>query len=94
MVYKYNLKLVAGNFFCSEFQPCVEEGLDNLDDNPPQYVSKSQESANLPEDPYEHKRKHRIKKYGTPTKQNGTYQQESEELDTDAPNEQRNAARL
>lgn len=52
IIVKYDLKLVAGNFFYSSFQPCVEEGLDKLDKPSPQYVIKGEESANLPADPH------------------------------------------
>lgn len=49
---KYQLKLIAGNFFVSEFQPCVEAAYATLDSPPPQYLSKAAEAANLPEDPF------------------------------------------
>lgn len=57
VILKYDLTAVAGNFFHSVFQPCVEEGLDKLDEPSPQYVTKSEERANLPADPYASDRK-------------------------------------
>lgn len=47
-VAKYELKLVAGNFFISDFQPCVEDGRDKLDDPEPQHITKAEEKAHLP----------------------------------------------
>lgn len=51
-ILQYDLYFFAGNFFTSHFHPCVEEGLDELDKPSPQYVTKSEERANLPADPY------------------------------------------
>lgn len=48
MVNKYDLGLVAGNFFISEFQPCVLDFVEKLDDPSPQYVIKASEEADLP----------------------------------------------
>lgn len=47
-VNKYDLTLVAGNFFQGEHAPCVEDGRDRLDHPEPQYVQKAEEKAQLP----------------------------------------------
>lgn len=52
LILKYNVQLVAANFFYTEFKSCVEDGLFKLDDPSPQYVAKTVERANLPPDPY------------------------------------------
>lgn len=52
LVSKYELKLIAGNFFVSEFKPCIESVLDGLDIPYPQYVDKAIEAAKLFEDPF------------------------------------------
>lgn len=49
---KYDVNLIAANFFYSEFKPCVEKVLDTLDQPSPQYIVKSEERAKLPSDPY------------------------------------------
>lgn len=51
-ILKYGLQFKAGNFFTSRYKPCVEEGLAKLDKPAPQYVTKSEELANLPASPY------------------------------------------
>lgn len=51
-ILKYGLQFKAGNFFTSRYKPCVEEGLEKLDKPAPQYVTKSEELANLPASPY------------------------------------------
>lgn len=52
LVVKYDLKLVAGNFMRSEFQPCIEPVIDGIDEPEPQHVVTSVNRANLPDDPY------------------------------------------
>lgn len=45
--------MAAGNFYVSEFKPCVEIGLNRLDSPSPQYVDIGVEVGKLPQDPYE-----------------------------------------
>lgn len=47
IVNKYQLKLLAGNFFVAEFQSCIIDAVKKLDP-PPQYVLKGISAANLP----------------------------------------------
>lgn len=47
IVAKYRLKLVAGNFFVTEFQPCLIEYNETLDEAPA-YVADAIEQANWP----------------------------------------------
>lgn len=47
LVHKYNLKLLAGNFFLSEFKSCVVEVSAKLDSPLPQYVMNAVQNTNL-----------------------------------------------
>lgn len=44
--------MIAGNFFITKFNPCLEPILDSLDVPEPQYVLMAGEAADLPQDPF------------------------------------------
>lgn len=52
MVNKYELKLIAGNLFISEYKPCLEPILAGLDHPYPQYLTRAIINADLPADPF------------------------------------------
>lgn len=51
-MFKYNLRLVAANFFVTTFKPCVEAASNALDPIEPQYVVDAVNRAHLPIDPF------------------------------------------
>lgn len=48
LVYKYDLKLVAGNFFLTQYNVCIERIRAGLDVPKPQYIVEAINKADLP----------------------------------------------